>query len=345
MIATARGILGELNQSLLVETGGHINLSRTWAESLIKRMGWSRRRATKDGRATPHNISELSSKYHEMVSTCVTENKIPLDMVVKFDQTDVNSVPRSQWTMNKKGAKQVAIAGVDDKRQITMVLANTPRGDVLPPQVVYQGNTTRCHPSFIFPPGWHITHSSNHWSNEETMLLYVKRILNPYYASERKRLGLAKDHPALVILDVFAAHRTKAFKQLCEDSHIKMMYVPASCTGQLQPLDVSGNGDFKTYLKDQFIEWYSKSMKKCVHVDMKLSTIKPVHAKWMVMEWEKFKSNPHLFLHGWRKTGLLAALGVEVIDCQVAVETLCADDFIEDIIVLGEGEGNGEGHG
>jgi hypothetical protein len=248
--------------------------------------------------------------------------------------------------MNKTGAKQVAIAGVDDKRQITMVLANTPTGDVLPPQVVYQGLTNRCHPTYKFPTGWHITHTANHWSNEETMLEYVKHILNPFFANERKRVGLNKNHPALVILDVFAAHRTKAFKKLCDDSHIKLVYVPASCTGQLQPLDVSGNGDFKKYLKDSFIDWYSRTVEKCVHVDLKLSTIKPVHAKWMVLAWERFKSNPHLSLHGWRKTGLLSALGVEVIDYKLTVETLEADDVIEDIIVLGvDGEGEGDGDG
>jgi hypothetical protein len=327
MIATARGILGEVNKGLLAEHGGHINLTRTWAESLIERLGWSKRRGTRDCRATPHNLPEITSNFHEMVSNIVKEKHIEPYMIVNFDQTGVNIVPTSAWTLYETGAKQVPIAGVDDKRQVTMVLANTPLGTVLPPQVVYKGTTNRCHPTYNFPKDWDITHSVNHWSNEETMLTYVRNILHPYFVSKRVEFELAIDHPALVILDVFQAHRTKAFKKLLEDKNICMVYVPASCTGSLQPLDVSGNGDFKKYLKDMFIDWYSSQISKQKVVDMKLSSLKPTHAKWMVEAWSKFKSNPHLSLHGWRKTGLLKAVGIEVehVEDVEIVEVICED--------------------
>ena len=38
-------------------------------------------------------------------------------------------------------------------------------GEFLPPQLIYQGKTTRCLPHYDFPPAY----SPNHWSNEETM--------------------------------------------------------------------------------------------------------------------------------------------------------------------------------
>ena len=53
-------------------------------------------------------------------------------------------------------------------------------GDFLPPQLVYQGKTTRCLPGVEFPEGWHITHSENHWSNEYTMKEYIAKIIIPY---------------------------------------------------------------------------------------------------------------------------------------------------------------------
>ena len=40
-------------------------------------------------------------------------------------------VPTSNWTLHAQGSKQVPISGFDDKRQISMVLANTPRGKLL----------------------------------------------------------------------------------------------------------------------------------------------------------------------------------------------------------------------
>ena len=57
-----------------------------------------------------------------------------------------------------------------DKRQITAVF----RGDFLPVQLVYQGKTTRSLPTVDFPKQWHLTFTMNHWSNESTMIDYVK---------------------------------------------------------------------------------------------------------------------------------------------------------------------------
>lgn len=41
--------------------------------------------------------------------------------------------------MSPAGANQVAIAHKGDKRQITRVMAGSAAGDILPPQLLYQG--------------------------------------------------------------------------------------------------------------------------------------------------------------------------------------------------------------
>ena len=79
--------------------------------------------------------------------------------------------------MAEEGSKRVEITGKDDKRQLTAVFAGTISGEFLPSQLIYQGKTTRCLPHFDFPAGWHLTYSSNHWSNEETMKEYIKHLL------------------------------------------------------------------------------------------------------------------------------------------------------------------------
>ena len=68
---------------------------------------------------------------------------------------------------------QVPVIGKDDKREITVLLAISAAGVLLPPQVIYPGTTTGCHTRITFPQGWHITHSDKHWSAEETMLQYL----------------------------------------------------------------------------------------------------------------------------------------------------------------------------
>ena len=73
--------------------------------------------------------------------------------------------------MDEKGNRRVEIAGLKDKRQITAVFCGSIQGDFLP--ILTKEQHQCCHPCFKFPPGWHVTHSKNHWSTEETMLEYI----------------------------------------------------------------------------------------------------------------------------------------------------------------------------
>ncbi len=51
----------------------------------------------------------------------VKMEEIPIDLIFNWDQTGLNLVPVSSWTMEAKGSKRVAIQGLTDKRQITGV--------------------------------------------------------------------------------------------------------------------------------------------------------------------------------------------------------------------------------
>ena len=101
-----------------------------------------------------------------------------------------------------------------------------------------------------------------------------------------------KDQKALCLFDVFAAHRTNSFKDELDDNDIKIIFVPASCTDELQSLDVAGNDEFK----NSFIYWYSDELSKGmklgkvasdVKIDIKLSTIKSIHASWIVAAFQQ----------------------------------------------------------
>ena len=91
-----------------------------------------------------------------------------------------------------------------DKRQITAVFCGTIQGDFLPVQVIYKGTTQHCHPCFKFPPGWHVTHSKNHWSMEQTMIEYIHNVIIPYVSANRE----SDDQAALVIMDNFKGQVT-----------------------------------------------------------------------------------------------------------------------------------------
>jgi hypothetical protein len=65
------------------------------------------------------NFMQEKDKYLKSIESKVEMYKIPPELVINWDQTRINIVPVSQWTMEVEGAKRVEITGIDDKRQIT----------------------------------------------------------------------------------------------------------------------------------------------------------------------------------------------------------------------------------
>ena len=78
----------------------------------------------------------------EEIQSVVEFEDVPLDLIFNWDQTGLNYVAVSNWTVEKEGAKHVKIKGLDDKRQITAVFGGTITGEFLPLQLVYQGKTS-----------------------------------------------------------------------------------------------------------------------------------------------------------------------------------------------------------
>jgi hypothetical protein len=81
--------------------------------------------------------------------------------------------------MEVVGSKQVAIKGLDDKCEMTVLMTINACGEYLPPQLLYAGVTHQCHAKVTFPPDWDVWHSQNHWSNESTMLHFIEHVIVP----------------------------------------------------------------------------------------------------------------------------------------------------------------------
>ena len=82
-------------------------------------------------------------------------DKIPAELVT--NQTGINYVPVSGWTMAEKGSKRVNVTGKDDKLSSLRCYVRK-----FSFQLVYQGKTTKCLPKHNFPADWDITFTANH---------------------------------------------------------------------------------------------------------------------------------------------------------------------------------------
>jgi hypothetical protein len=112
----------------------------------------------------------MKRNFLEEVRTVVTMEEIPPVLIFNWDQTGIQLIPVSPWTMEETGTKRVEISGIDNKQQITAIFCGTLTGDFLPLQIIYKGKTKCCHPKVVFPSDWNISQSPNHWSTEATMI-------------------------------------------------------------------------------------------------------------------------------------------------------------------------------
>ena len=155
-------------------------------------------------------------------------------MILNFDQTALGFTAPNKSTFTGKGAHSVPIANVDDKRQITATFCVNTVGDFLPVQLIYGGVTDKFHPKVKFPESLVITHSQNHWSNEDIVVEYLMKIILPYIKSKRQALKLPENAKTLLIFDVFKGQTTSAVNDLLKKNDIIAIHVPNNHTNLFQ---------------------------------------------------------------------------------------------------------------
>ena len=109
--------------------------------------------------------------------------------------------------------------------------------------------------------------------------------------------------------------------QKLRDNHIKLVRVPPNMTHLFQPLDLTVNGAAKSYFKRRFTEWFSAKIAKDldagkpmeeIEVKLQLSTLKPLHAQWVVDLYNYLTSEKgqEVIANGWRSAGITEAISV-----------------------------------
>lgn len=318
VMAAANGIISARDISKLSSHGGHIVITKSWARSLLNRMGYVKRKCSTSGKIPPVQFEESREIFLADVAAEVVMNEIPMDLIINWDQTALSVIPTGEWTMEKQGAKVVPIANADDKRQLTAVLAVTAGGEYLPPQLLYKGKTARCHPPVTFPDGWDVWHTDNRWSNEETMKRYIEKIIVPFVTQKRKALKLEALYPAMAIFDGFKGQTTSDIRALLNSHNIVAMQLPPNCTDKLQPLDISINKPMKDHMKAKFQQWYANEVRKQletisvkqVKVDVGLSVVKGPSANWIISGWQALEHRPDVAINGFKKSGIFDMINV-----------------------------------
>ena len=116
VMGAAAGIISHCDVSKLSSHGGHIEITKSWAKSLLNRMGFIKRKCSTSGKISLARFDELKDIFLAGVAAEVLFNDIPESLIINWDQTSLSIFPMGDWTMEKEGAKIVPIAHSDDKR-------------------------------------------------------------------------------------------------------------------------------------------------------------------------------------------------------------------------------------
>ena len=108
---------------------------------------------------------------------------------------------------------------------------------------------------------------------------------------------------------------TEAFLDYMAANNVIIVEIPPNCTDRLQPLDLSINKPVKDFLKRKFQSWYAdrisqqlKEGKAINPVDLRLSVMKPLSAKWIVEAVAEIGQRKEVIINGFRCAGIVEAL-------------------------------------
>ena len=149
-IAVGAGIVMISDANLLIANGGHIDLTKHWAKHLLSRMGFVKRRANTKAKVIVEHFDELKKLFLLEFNNVVEMDEVSAELIINWDQTGINYILVSSWTMEEEGSKRVQVVGKDDKRQLTALFACSMSRDFLPVQLVYQGKLSDVYQNINF---------------------------------------------------------------------------------------------------------------------------------------------------------------------------------------------------
>ncbi len=125
----------------------------------------------------------------------------------------------------------------------------------------------------------------------------------------------------MLIFDVFKGQVTEQVNKLIEENDCVIVHVPNNMTDHFQPLDLNVNGHAKEFLKSKFECWYAQQVTDQinsgstvydVNVLLKLSIIKPIHARWLLGLYDHLRNSSDTIIKAFEMAGIKDSLTMEL---------------------------------
>lgn len=196
---------------------------------------------------SPHNMSMFFDNLEKVLRR---NGGFSADQIWNHDETGVTTVQKPVKIVAQKGAKQVASTVSQERGTlVTVCCAVNTLGNHIPPFSVFPRKKMQDHWLLTAPPGSDASGSSSAtgWMTDEVFLKYLSHFTK--YAKPTSGEAI------LLLLDNHHSHISLEAISFAKENNIVMLSFPPHCSHELQPLDKSVYGPFKTYINQAGDNW------------------------------------------------------------------------------------------
>ena len=208
-------MLRDKARAAITEHNPSFQASEGWLRKFMCRHSIVLRAKTSVAQKLPKDLEAKIEAFYRDAQTRRENGKYPKEMIGNMDETPLYFDMIPSRSLEKRGAKEVRVKSTGaQKRHITVVLACTGAGKMLPPMIIFKGNkilcilvpmfhlydsgkTTQVIKGLIAPPGFIIAHQSKAWMDGPLMQQWVKISLK--YTGKKE---------SLLVFDTFKVHVT-----------------------------------------------------------------------------------------------------------------------------------------
>ncbi|CAI7840762.1 unnamed protein product, partial [Closterium sp. NIES-53] len=228
--------------------------SQRWSDRFRRRWNLSVRMKTKVAQKTAAHVAEQCKNFWQFVRDKRRERGIETTWIINANQTPLWLEMPATTTVDQTGVRSVPIRSAGyQKERVTVMLACTADGMKLRPWVFFKRKTVPkgklvCYADLVVScheNGWMDANGVIQWLEE-----CVKSFLKPGFGRHARS--------SMVVLDSYRGHLTDAVKEKFRELNCVPAIIPAGCTAEIQPLDVSINKSFKASVRQQYQKWFQE---------------------------------------------------------------------------------------
>ncbi|CAI5992100.1 unnamed protein product [Closterium sp. NIES-65] len=133
----------------------------------------------------------------------------------------------------------------------------------------------------------------NGWMDESAVQTWLSKEVLPHLNPQRGQNA----RRAMLVLDSYRGQITQTMLQSYRTHSITPAVIPAGCTSQIQPLDVSINRCFKAAVRARYARWFMRNLQRPPH---------PVVLQWIAEAWDQVPKQ--IIIDAFRHCGISSKL-------------------------------------